>query len=67
MERMISMLMRQVMRRLVSRGVDKGIDAASRRTGAKDAPATPRQSAAAKAQSDKMKSAARMIRRFGRF
>ena len=66
-ERIITMIIRQVTRRLVSRGVDAGIDMASRKRGGDgDAPMTPEERARAQAGKDAAKrarQAARLTRR----
>jgi hypothetical protein len=68
MDRIISMVLRQVIFRLVNLGMDKGIDAMSRKQGrdpeGKVDPTVARQNAETK---QRARQGMRMARRFGRF
>ncbi len=72
MNRIISMILRQVVNRLLRVGIDKGVDVmARRRRGTGAVPMTPEEDAArqrsSKDMSRRARQALRLGRRFGRF
>jgi hypothetical protein len=64
MDRIVTMILRQVTGRLVNRGIDAGV---SRMTRGRGREATPDQQATARQMAGRVKQALRLARRIGRF